>query len=324
MSGSSHLGRPEPYHGAGEVVLGQTQVHHTLGAVELRLPRGRLGRVLWSERGAGVKGDREKKFSPPFPQGHARQLGGVRTHGRCRGEPGPAWAFAICGGACGEKEVAIVVPGSGAKPAASATGTGKGAGRGMRGHTAHTPRPRHPPSEAMSGASSEARCSCCLGPSCLLKGLRWACRNRASLSSYSIASHLPAGQGGAAVSRRPPAHCVLSPLFWGLSGGVPVLFYSPGASEWRPPHHGLHPQPLPPAVSCSPRPSEWCPLRERDDVYHVRRGDRRGQEEDLSFRGAPGKHSPSTVLGSYAAPVQPCPRCPPGPTLSAGKARPPP
>lgn len=69
-----------------------------------------------------------------------------------------------------------------------------GAGAQCEGSDCPHRPPQHPPSEAMSGASSLARCSCCLGPSCLLKGLRWACRNRASFSSYSIP---PAERDGA-------------------------------------------------------------------------------------------------------------------------------
>lgn len=61
--------------------------------------------------------------------------------------------------------------------------------------SSHPDSHQHPPSGVTSGASSPGPCSCCLGPDCLLKGLRCACRNRASFSSYSIASHLRARQG---------------------------------------------------------------------------------------------------------------------------------
>lgn len=47
---SPHPPDPGPYHWAGEVVLRQTEIHHTLGTVELRLPRGQLRQGLWSER----------------------------------------------------------------------------------------------------------------------------------------------------------------------------------------------------------------------------------------------------------------------------------
>lgn len=100
----------------------------------------------------------------------------------------------------------------------------------------------------MPGASSPAPCSCC----CLLKGLRWTCRNRASFSSYSIAPHLrTAGKsrGGCPALR---------------FTGVPFPFQVPEVSEGRPgpshfpegpgqisPHHGL-PLRTPPQVSSAP------------------------------------------------------------------------
>ena len=102
----------------------------------------------------------------------------------------------------------------------------------------------------MSGASSPAPCSCC----CLLKGLRWTCRNRASFSSYSIAPHLQTAgksRGGCPALR---------------FTGVPFPFQVPEVSEGRPgpshfpggsrpntPHHSPTPTPpAPPQASSAP------------------------------------------------------------------------
>lgn len=66
---------PEPYHRAGEVVLRQAEIHHTLRAVEL--PRGQLWQGLWH----GVEGDRNREVSLPFPQEGRGQLGAERALG---------------------------------------------------------------------------------------------------------------------------------------------------------------------------------------------------------------------------------------------------
>lgn len=54
---------PEPYHGAGEVVLGQTEIHHTLGTVEVL--RGWLWQGLWHEVGGGQQKERSQSALPP-------------------------------------------------------------------------------------------------------------------------------------------------------------------------------------------------------------------------------------------------------------------
>lgn len=56
---------PEPYHGAGEVVLGQTEIHHTLSAVEL--PGGQLRQDLWRgvQERRGTERERSQSAFPP-------------------------------------------------------------------------------------------------------------------------------------------------------------------------------------------------------------------------------------------------------------------
>lgn len=55
----AHLVSPQTlnltYHGAREVVLRQTEIHHTLSTVELWLHRGQLRQDLWSERRGGAQ-----------------------------------------------------------------------------------------------------------------------------------------------------------------------------------------------------------------------------------------------------------------------------
>lgn len=124
-----------------------------------------------------------------------------------------------CGKGSGQNRAQV--PGT----ASTSTGETRREGDGRGGQITYPGLPGHPPSEAISGASSVAPCSCCLGPSCLLKGLRWACRNRASFSSYSIAPHLQGVRGRGRDENPAPGPLRLTPSlpFWALRGGAWLL-----------------------------------------------------------------------------------------------------
>ena len=160
-----------------------------------------------------------------------------------------------------KREVASTSPAPWESQRAPQEELGRG-GHNVRGRVAHAGLPQHPPSEAKSGASSLALCSCCLGPSCLLKGLRWACRNRASFSSYSIASHLQRKRGAETTARLPHSLlCRPLPEFLGSQRGCLASFPSPGGARWGTPTPQVPSAARPQASSApSPRPHRQHPL----------------------------------------------------------------
>lgn len=204
-----------------------------------------------------------------------------------------------------EKEAARTVPNSVGKPAPPQEKPLEREGARARGQVTHTALPRHPPSQAMSGASSAAPCSSCLGPSCLLKGLRWACRNRASFSSYSIAPHLRGGAGRGRDEHPAPRLPELHPLpaFLGSQRGC-LASFSPQEGPG-----GASPPSQPPHAS----PHGWHPLSKSNDVQHgptMQMGQARLEKDLTSARVA--RQMVWNPLLDPLATVQPRPRCPLG------------